>query len=187
MAKAKLSKNGEEPWSISDKINSILAGLTLIALVITGISTCISKNGLDLQQRQYIDFQKKDSLSAISDSIKNEKYMELTQQQIDALKEQVVALNRGVRNTEVSQRPFLNIARLGFQIANKNEPDSVILLYKVNNYGYRPSMLKTTKVFIINKDFKLISKHKKPSQIQFLPKRKISKKLLGCFLVIINV
>lgn len=152
----KLLKSNKEPWSRSDKINSTLAVLTFVALVITGISTCISKNGLELQQKQYVDFQKKDSLNAISDSIKNERYMELTHQQIEALKEQVDALNRGVSNTEVSQRPLLGIDLIGFYL--KEVDGTIEAKYQVKNFGVRPVTLSKIYIYTFDSKFDLVDK-----------------------------
>lgn len=152
----KLSKSNKDPWSRSDKINSALAILTFVALVITGISTCISKNGLELQQKQYVDFQKKDSLNAISDSIKDERYMELTHQQIEALESQVDALNRGVRNTEVSQRPLLGIDLIGFYL--KETDESIEAKYQVKNFGIRPVTLNKVYIYTFDSKFDLVDK-----------------------------
>jgi len=66
--------------------------------------------------------------------------MELTQQQIDALKEQVVALNRGVKNTEISQRPIIGVIQFGFH--KIDDKGNLMLQYKVVNDGIRPLVLK---------------------------------------------
>lgn len=186
----KLSKTEKEPWSRSDKINSALAILTFVALVITGISTCISKNGLELQQKQYTDFQKKDSLNAISDSIKDEQYMELTQQQINALKEQVEALNRGVKSTEISQSPIIGIVQLGFH--KIDDKGNLILQYKVVNDGIRPLVLKEVKLFLFDNKFKFADSLRFPSNTTLIKDKAVRQKFSikgedGKFMSSINI
>jgi len=154
--KTTISKTEKEPWSVSDKINSVLAFLTLIAVIGTIWSTSIANDALAMQREQTVKSEKQDNLNTISDSIKNERYMELTQQQIDALKEQVVALNRGIKNTEISQQPYFVILDFGFHLIDND--DKYLWSLKIRNYGDRPAFVKRTKLYAFDGNFKLTFK-----------------------------
>jgi len=154
--KTTISKTEKEPWSVSDKINSVLAFLTLIAVIGTIWSTSIANDALALQRAQTVKSEKQDSLDGIQDSSRNARFMELTQRQIDALQEQVVALNRGVRNTEVSQRPVLDISTFGIYYNEKQvEMEGK---YVVMNFGVNPAILNTVYIYTFDSKFNLVGK-----------------------------
>ncbi|MBK8242617.1 MAG: hypothetical protein IPK88_04260 [Saprospiraceae bacterium] len=109
----------------------------------------------------------RDSLNSIRDSIRNARFLELSGQQIVALNQQAHALERSVRNTEMSEAPILDILNLGFHIDKLqdpgydhflNEEDSLVLKYKVINRGIRPAVLRQVLSYSFDKNFKLVSK-----------------------------
>jgi hypothetical protein len=153
MRPTKIRKTKSEPWNISDKINSILAFLTFVAVVGTLWSTKIARDALDLQRTQAVISEKKDSLNSIQDSIKNDKFIKLAEQQILALKEQTGAVDRGVRNTEIAERPYFVVKDFGFHKLGKEDKYQWSL--KIQNYGERPAFTKETKIYFLNDKFQL--------------------------------
>ena len=140
-------------------VNIVLIGFTFFALKEARKSTTIAYDALALQQKQTMDAVKKESDQNRQDSIKNGKSVELVERQIYALNQQVKALNRGVRNNEVSQKPQIEVQMLGFVINNLNEPDSVVLSYRLTNYGIRPAILKKSTFWVLDNRFKIVGKH----------------------------
>ncbi|MBK6698410.1 MAG: hypothetical protein IPG55_00630 [Saprospiraceae bacterium] len=95
----------------------------------------------------------RDSINSLLDSIRNERFLKLSGQQITALNQQVIVQERGVQNTERTQRPYLDVMQFGFhKIKNK---DSLLLLYKIINYGTRPAILEKIDFYIFNRNFEL--------------------------------
>ncbi len=168
----KRAKNGQfakgidwQHW-ISKAIQVIPILVAFYALIQTSGSIEESKRSADaaqdaltLSQKQYYESKERDSIQGIQDSIKTVRSIVLTEKQILALKEQAAALEKGIKNTEISQKPYLDILNLGFHFADKefkkeyNYSDSLVLGYKVINYGVRPAILKEVILYEFDKNY----------------------------------
>jgi hypothetical protein len=117
-------------------------------------SAQVAFESLKLQKDQLYDIRIKDSLQDIQDSVKYVKNTELTQRQINALKIQATALSQGVRYNEYTQRPIVEIKRIGYvQPVGKTNFN---LIYELINVGERQCYLQEVKLFMISSDLKHI-------------------------------
>ncbi len=154
MAKTKLQKTEKEPFKWETwtnlSIQIILVLITIFSFRETQKSTKTAQDALDLQRIQAIESQKKDSLNSIQDSIRNEKFIASSEQQIEALKQQALALERGVKNTEILQRPLLDIVNFGFHFSTDS---NLIFYYQIKNDGIKPAILDTVILYTFEANF----------------------------------
>lgn len=122
-------------------------------------SADIAQRALELQKQQFEDYLEERKGNRLEDEIKRKVDTALVNNQILALKEQANALKKGVRNTEISQRPYLGVKDFGFHIPNLKYPDSVDLEYSLSNFGVRPALLFRANVVLIDNQFRIISYH----------------------------
>lgn len=157
-AKNRNPESIKSEWLKPDNIISFLSLLVAAwALYYSSQSNDATIKALELQSRQAVETSKKDSLNNIQDSIKNERFFELSQQQVDALKQQVQALQSATRMDEQSKRPILDVMKFGFHILDEKSGISA-LKFKVINRGRR-AQLTGIGIAIFNEDFKCTIQH----------------------------
>ncbi|MBP6809889.1 MAG: hypothetical protein KA138_00100 [Saprospiraceae bacterium] len=156
--KTTISKSEKEPFKWETWTNLgiqiILVLITVFSFYETQKSTKAAQESVALQRQQYEDAQKQESQKSLEDSEKRKKDIELIEQQIAALKEQASAIKEGTKNTEISQRPFVDIVQFGYHSADDN--NQYVLKYKISNNGIRPLVLKKVKLYVLGEQFNFI-------------------------------
>jgi hypothetical protein len=161
MAKTKLPKTEKEPFKWETWTN---LGIQIVLVLITVFSFCetqkstksaqvstkAAQDALALQQKQYEDAKTQESQRSLEDFEKRKKDIELIEQQILALKDQAEAIKEGVKNTEILQRPLLDVANLGFHFIADNE---LMFYYQIKNDGIKPASLDSAILYTFEVDF----------------------------------
>lgn len=138
-------------------IQTSLVLITVCTFFVSQKSTKIAQDALALQRTQLVESHKQDSIKSIQDSTKNERFIQLAEQQILALKNQAKATEKGVRNNIVSQSPYLDITMLGYHFVDEDKTN-VMPRYLVVNNGVRPAILKKVTEYLLNEKFKILER-----------------------------
>lgn len=151
--------------NLSNIINAILAIITLLALFSAwdanklnseAFKHQITKDSLQSLTDSIESFQdkirfKNDTARFKRDSINTVKSNLLTQNQINALKSQVIAMSRSADNTDAISRPYLDVDKVGF---NKSKYEQGFnFTYRIINNGGRPAYLKSGRAVGLNEKF----------------------------------
>ena len=125
---------------------------SILTTIATFLAVFIAFRALMLQERQANEYREQDRIRSIQDSIKNERFIELSQQQIEALKQQTEVSKENVRQENAYQKPNLSIELFGFHVIDKNGGGP--LVFRIKNDGFRPAILKKVTRLIFNSNFK---------------------------------
>lgn len=131
--------------------------LTCLAVYQTNNSLLLAEKSagqaFELQRNEMIHNNRQDEINSELDSIKNKMQIQLTQEQIQALKKQADEYSKSVKNVIVSQRPLLDIEKIGLH--NISNIDSLICTFNVINRGARPAIVKNIDMYFIDNEFKI--------------------------------